>query len=133
MKNKEIPVKNAVQMVRSEILRLEKDGGASLSEEDISGIIAKEIKRRREVLPDYQKSGNLNRVGEINLEILHLSKYLPEQLSEEQVEEAVLNAIAEVGAKSPGDMGKVMAAVLPRLKGRADGGVISGIVRKKLG
>ena len=132
MKEKDVIRKNTVQMVRSAILQYEKDNLKELDDDGIIDVIAKELKRRRDVLPEYEKSGREDLIADINREIEVLLAYLPEQLSAEELEKIVTDAIAKVGAASMKDMGKIMAAVMPEVKGRADGKAINAIVKEKL-
>ncbi|MBR2916139.1 MAG: GatB/YqeY domain-containing protein [Clostridia bacterium] len=132
MKEKDVIRKNTVQMVRSAVLQFEKDNKTELSDEGVIEVIAKELKRRRDVLPEYEKSGREDLIADINREIEILLAYLPKQLSREELEEIVADAIAEVGATSMKDMGKIMGAVMPKTKGRADGKMINEIVKAKL-
>lgn len=132
MKDKDTIRKNTVQMVRSAILQFEKDNLTELDDEGILDVIARELKKRRDVLPEYEKSGRDDLIGDIKREIEILLSYLPEQLTQEELEEIVTAAIAEVGATSMKDMGKIMAAVMPKTKGRADGKMINAIVKEKL-
>lgn len=132
MKDKDIVRKNTVQMVRSSVLQFEKDNLTELDDEGVLDVIARELKKRRDVLPEYEKSGRDDLLADINKEIETLLAYLPEQLTPEELEEIVAAAIAEVGATSMKDMGKIMAAVMPKTKGRADGKMINAIVKAKL-
>lgn len=132
MKEKNVPKKNAVQMARASILQFEKDNKTTLDDEGVVEIIAKEVKKRKDVLPDYIKSGRDDLINEINIEIETLMKYLPEQLSDEEIEDIVKSTISEVSASSMKDMGKVMAALMPKVKGRADGKKVNEAVRKFL-
>ena len=132
MKDKDIIRKNTVQMVRSSVLQFEKDNLTELDDEGVLDVIARELKKRRDVLPEYEKSGRDDLIADINREIETLLAYLPKQLTNEELEEIVTAAIAEVGATSMKDMGKIMAAVMPKTKGRADGKMINAIVKEKL-
>lgn len=132
MKDKDVVRKNTVQMVRSGILQIEKDTKTVLDDEGVTDVIARELKKRRDVLPEYEKSGREDLIEDLNKEIKILMSYLPEQLSEEELEKIVSEVIAEVGATSMKDMGKIMANIMPKTKGRADGKLINKIVREKL-
>lgn len=132
MKEKNVVKKNTVQMVRSAILQYEKDNLTELDENGILDIIAKELKKRRDVLPEYEKSGRDDLIDGIKKEIDVLLSYLPEQLSEDELELIVKEAITEVGASSLKDIGKIMQSVMPKTKGRADGKMINLIVKKLL-
>ncbi|MGB3990816.1 MAG: GatB/YqeY domain-containing protein [Acetivibrionales bacterium] len=133
MRQKDAVSKNAIQMARAAILQIEKDNRITLDDDGIIDVIAKEVKKRRDVLPDYEKSGRQDLADELKAEINALMKYLPRQLTEEELEAIVRQTVDEIGASSPRDMGKVMQAVMPKVKGRADGKVVSAIVKRILG
>lgn len=132
MKDKDLIRKNTVQMARAAILQVEKDNKVTLDDEGVIEVISKEVKKRKDVLPEYEKSGRQDLIDNLNKEIEVLMGYLPEQLSEEQLDEIVKITIQEVGASSMKDMGKVMAAIMPKTKGRADGKTINALVKKYL-
>ncbi len=132
MKEKDVIRKNTVQMVRSAVLQYEKDNLCELDDEGVLDVIARELKKRRDVLPEYEKSGRDDLIADMNKEIETLLAYLPEQLTAEELEVIVTDAIAQVGAASMKDMGKIMAYVMPKTKGRADGKMINAIVKEKL-
>ena len=132
MKEKDVIKKNTVQMVRSAILQFEKDNLTELDENGVLEIIAKELKKRKDVLPEYEKSGRDDLINDIKREIEVLLSYLPEQLTEEELEVIIKDAISETGAESVKDIGKIMQNVMPKTKGRADGKMINTIVRKLL-
>lgn len=132
MKDKDTVRKNAVQMVRASVLQVEKDNKITLDDEGVIEVVAKEVKKRKDVLPEYEKSGRQELIGELNREIEVLMAYLPQQMSEEEIEALVVDAIAQTEAKSMKDIGKVMAAIMPKTKGRADGKVINQFVKKHL-
>lgn len=132
MKDKDTVRKNAVQMVRASVLQVEKDNKITLDDEGVIEVVAKEVKKRKDVLPEYEKSGRQELIEELNKEIEVLMAYLPQQMSEEEIEALVLDAIAQTEAKSMKDIGKVMAVIMPRTKGKADGKVINQFVKKHL-
>lgn len=132
MKDKDTIRKNTVTMIRSAILQFEKDNLTELDADGVMEIIAKELKKRRDVLPEYEKSGRDDLIADINREIEILLAYLPKQLTKEELEVIVADVIAETGAASMKDMGKIMSAVMPKVKGRADGKMINEIVKEKL-
>lgn len=132
MKDKDTVRKNTVQSVRAAIKQVEVDNRVELSDDDIIGVIAKEAKKRKDVLPEYEKSGRTDLIDELKREIEILMGYLPSQLSKEELGEIVKNAIAEVGASSMKDMGKIMTNVMPKIKGRADGGMVNAIAKELL-
>ena len=132
MKDKDTVRKNAVQMVRASVLQVEKDNKLTLDDEGVIEVVAKEVKKRKDVLPEYEKSGRQDLIDELTREIEVLMVYLPQQMSEEEIEALVIDAIAQTEAKSMKDIGKVMAVIMPKTKGRADGKVINQFVRKHL-
>ena len=132
MKDKNTIRKNVVQMVRAAILQFEKDNKVELDDEGVMEIITKQLKSRRDSLPDFVKSGREDLIEKLNKEIEILLSYLPEQLSEEEIAKIVEEAIAETGAASVKEMGKVMGIVNPKLKGRADMKVVGALVKKLL-
>lgn len=132
MKDKDVISKNTIQMARAAVLQVEKDNKVTLDDDGIIDIIAKEVKKRRDTLPEYEKSGRQELIENLRGEIDVLMKYLPQQLSEEEIETIVKQAIQETGATSTRETGKVMQAVMPKTRGRADGRVINKIVKKYL-
>lgn len=132
MKDKDTVRKNAVQMVRASVLQVEKDNKVTLDDEGVIEVVAKEVKKRKDVLPEYEKSGRQELIDELNKEIEVLMAYLPEQMSEEEIEALVISAIEEAGAKSMKDIGKVMAVIMPKTKGKADGKTVNQYVKKHL-
>ena len=132
MKDKDIVRKNTVQMVRAAVLQVEKDKKITLDDEGVLEVIAKQLKQRKDSLPDYEKSGRDDLIAELKAEIDVLMKYLPEQLTKEELEVIVKDAIASTGASSIKDMGKIMSCVMPQTKGRADGKMINEIARAML-
>ena len=133
MKNRETIRKNTVQMIRTAILQIEKDKKVTLEDEDILDVIAKQLKQRKDVLPEYEKSGREDLISQLKEEMDVLMGYLPKQLSDEELRPIVEAAVKETGASSMRDMGKVMAAVMPQIKGRADGKAVNAIVKDLIG
>ena len=119
-------------MLIAEILQVEKDTQKELSEEDMSAIVSKEVKKRKESIEDYIKGGREDIAKQLEEEISILSKYLPEQLTQEQIELLVKEAIENTGATTPRDIGKVMQYLRPKTAGKADGKLISDIVKNSL-
>ena len=132
MKAKDTVKKNTVQLIRSGVLQIEKDNKIELDDEGVLDVIAKELKKRRDSLPEFEKSGRTDLIENLNKEIDVLLGYLPEQLTEEEIQEIVDETIKEVQAESIKDMGKVMTAVTPKVKGRADNKIVSSYVKKLL-
>ena len=123
---------SVIRLVRGAIRQQEIDGQKELSDEDVLGVISKEVKQRRDSIEDFQKGGRDDLVAEAEAESAVLMEYLPQQLSEDEVRNLVKEAIAASGAVSPKDMGKVMKELMPKVKGRADGKLVNGIVKELL-
>ncbi len=132
MKEKDTIRKDTVQLVRSGILQIEKDQKIELDDEGVIEVVSKQLKSRRDSLPDFEKSGRQDLIEKLNKEIEVLLGYLPEQLSEQEIQTIVAEAVAETGASTMKDMGKVMAMVTPKVKGRADNKVVGDFVKKLL-
>lgn len=132
MKEKDTIRKNTIQLVRAGVLQVEKDNHVELDDEGVLDVVAKELKKRRDSLPEFEKSGRTDLIDNLNKEIEVLLGYLPEQLTEDEIKKIVEETIAETGASSMKDMGKVMGAVSPKVKGRADNRVVSGYVKELL-
>ncbi len=132
MRDKDSVRKETIQMVRSGILQVEKDQKVTLDDEGVIDVIAKEVKRRKDVLPDYEKSGRTELIDGIKAEIDVLLHYLPSQLTEAELEPIVKETIEEIGAVSMRDMGKIMTAIMPKIKGRADGRTVNEMIKKIL-
>ena len=132
MKEKNEIKKNAIQMVRAGILQIEKDKGIELIDEQIIELISKEVKKRKDSIADYEKGGREDLVNQINEEISYLEKYLPKQLTEEEITVIVKQIIAELGATTMKDMGKVMKAAKEKMGVTADGKTINKVVKENL-
>ena len=124
--------KNVIQLVRAGILQVENDNKVTLDDKGVLEVIAKQLKQRKDSLPDYEKSGRDDLIADLKAEMDVLMEYLPKQLSRDELEVIVKEAIAETGASSMRDMGKVMAAVKPKTVGRADGRMINEVAKSLL-
>ena len=132
MREKNVIRKNVIQMVRAAILQVEKDKQVELSDEQIIEVIAKESKKRKDSLADYEKSGRQELIDQINEEIKILAEYLPKPLSREELEKIVDEVIEKTGASSMKEMGIVMKGVKEKVGAAADGKTINEIVKAKL-
>lgn len=132
MKNKDTIRKSVVTLVRAAIKQYEVDNRTELTDEGIMDIISKQLKQRNDSLAEFEKAGREDLVVETKSEIQVLKEYLPQQLSEEELEKIVIETISEVGASSMKDMGKIMVAIKPKTAGRADGRKINELVKKNL-
>ena len=132
MKDKDTVRKNTVQLTRAAILQYEKDNRTELDEAGVLDIVAKELKKRRDSLPDFERSGRDDLVEGIKSEIEILLTYLPAQLNDDEIAAIVADAVAQTGASSVKDMGRVMAIVTAATKGRADAKRVGELVKKTL-
>ncbi len=132
MKQRDAVAKRTLRMVRAAIKNAEIDRRGPLEEADILAILQKEVKTRRETIAEAKKAGRSQMVADTEAEIAVLQKFLPQPLSEAELETLAREAIAEAGATSPAQMGQVMRLLMPRLKGRADGKQASQMVRRLL-
>jgi uncharacterized protein YqeY len=125
--------KRTVRMALAAIKNAEIDKNAPLDEPAMLAILQKEVKSRYETIEGAERARREDLITEAQNEIAVLEEFLPQPLSAEELEEIVKAAIAEVGATSPREMGKVMQAVMPKVQGRADGKEVNQIVRCILG
>jgi len=132
MKSKNVLLKSVITMLRAEIKQIEVDTREELADDDIIEIIAKQIKVKQSAMDDFKNGGRDDLADEAQAEVDLLKKYLPEQLTREELESIIKEVVAEVGASSMKDMGKVMGMVNPKVKGKADGKTVSEIVKSLL-
>lgn len=132
MRNKDELKKDTVTMLRAAILQIEKDEQKVLTDEEMQVVVSKEVKKRKESIADFEKGGRADIVESINKEIEILSKYLPKQLTGDEIRNLVKESILITGASSPKDMGKVMQDLKSKTAGKADGKLISDIVKELL-
>lgn len=109
-----------------------KDKRAPLTDQEAMDVLTREVKKRRESIAAYTDAGRDDLAAQEQAEIDVLSPYLPEQLSDEELRSLVVKAVADSGATSARDMGKVMSLLMPSVKGKADGKVVSGLVAQEL-
>lgn len=107
--------------------------GYEATDEDVVSVIQKEVKQRRDSIEQFQKGGRQDLADKETKELEILQAYLPQQLSEETLISLITQTIKELGATSMADMGKVMGNLMPKVKGKADGGMVSKIVKEELG
>lgn len=124
---------SAVRLLLAALKQKEVDERIELADADVLGIIEKMVKQRRESIAQYEKAARQDLADQEKFEIGVLQAYLPQQMGEAEIAQAIGAAVAESGASGVKDMGKVMALLKPRLAGRADMGKVSALVRSKLG
>ena len=132
MKNKDTNKKSVITLIRASIKQYEVDNRVELGDEEITDLIAKQLKQTRDSRDEFAKAGREDLVEKADAEIEVLKEYLPQQLSEEELNEIVISTISEVGATSMKDMKNIMSSIMPKVKGRADGKLINELVKKNL-
>lgn len=123
---------SVVRMVRAAIANAEIEQGRPLDDAGVLEVIARDAKRHRDTIAEIAKGNRPDLVQKEEAELAILLSYLPRQMSADEVEAHARAAIAQVGAHSPGDMGKVMGVLMPQLKGKADSRMISQVVQALL-
>jgi uncharacterized protein YqeY len=133
MKARDSVALDAVRAVKSALKLAEIEAGRELADADVHALVQKAIKQRRDSIEQFTAGGRLDLVENEAAQLKVLEKFLPAQLSEAEVAALVAEAVSSTGAAGPKDMGKVMAALMPKVKGRADGGLVNRLVKAKLG
>ena len=123
---------SVIRMVKSSIQMEELNKKRELTDDEVIDVISKQIKTRKDSISEFTKGGRDDLVESTSKEIEILSTYLPEQLTEEEVNNIIEKVFEEVKPESPKDMGKVMKTVTPLVKGKADMGMVSSIIKNKL-
>jgi uncharacterized protein len=132
MKNKEKDKLSVIRMVKSSIQNEAIKTGNELSEDEELTVLSREVKQRKDSLHEFDKAGRQDLVEKIRTELQYVELYMPKQLSEEEVSEIVKQAISETGASSKAEMGKVMAVIMPKVKGKAEGSLVNKLVQQHL-
>lgn len=133
MKNKEKDKLSVIRMVKAALQNEAlKERNNELSQELELTVLSRELKQRKDSLQEFKNADRIDLVDKTQAEINILNEYMPEQLSEEEVLQIVNEAIAEVNASSKAEMGKVMAAIMPKVKGKADGNLVNKLVQQQL-
>ena len=132
MKAKRSDEVTTLRMILSELKNKRIEKGDELSDDEVIDALSSMKKKRQDSVTAYTDAGRAELADKEKAEIELIDRYLPEQISEEELERIVSETIAEVGASSPKEMGKVMSALMPKVKGRAEGSQVSGLVKKKL-
>lgn len=132
MRAKDAPRLSALRLLLSAIKQIEVDERIEIDDAGVIAVIEKMLKQRRDSISQYEAAGRQDLADVEKFEVTVLQAYMPQPLSESEVDALVAQAIASSGATSVKDMGKVMAAVKPQLAGRADMGKVSGLIKAKL-
>ena len=123
---------SVIRMVRSAAKNIEIDRHKELDDNELLEVVAKEVKMRKDSLEEFRKANRPDLLAVLEQEIAILMEYLPEQMTEAEVRSLVTQAVADAQASSPKDMGKVMALLIPKVKGRADGKLVNSLVKELL-
>jgi len=133
LKNKDQAKLNVIKLLKTSITNEEiKTGQKELNEEQIISVINREVKKRKEAIEEFKKVGKLERAEEEEKELNILLEFLPKQLTIEEIDKLIDNAINQTGAQSAKDIGKVMGFLMKEIKGKADGKLVNELVLKKL-
>jgi uncharacterized protein YqeY len=132
MRARDAARRDALRLILSSLKGAEKDLQRPLSDDEELQVLQRERKRRLEAADAFRSGGREEQAASEEAELAVLEEFMPEPLGEEELEEIIDHVIAEVGATSMGDLGRVMADVMPQVSGRADGSLVSQLVREKL-
>ncbi|MDA9470170.1 GatB/YqeY domain-containing protein [Enterococcus sp. 5H] len=132
MKSKDKETLSVLRMLKSAIQNEQIKVGRDLNGEEELTVLSREMKQRRDSLSEFEKAGRDDLADKVKIEITIVEKYMPKQLSEEEIRQIVQKAIDQTGASSPKEFGKVMGAVMPEVKGKADGNQVNAIVKELL-
>lgn len=132
MRQRDEARKTAIRMTITAVRNAEVAAIKTLDDSEILGVIAKQVKQRRESIEEFQKAGRQDLVDKEHAELRVLESYLPAQMSRQEVTDEARRVIQEVGASGPRDKGRVMQALMPRLAGRADGRTVNEVVTELL-
>ena len=124
--------RDTLRMVVAAAYNAQKQAGRELTDEEVVTVLAREVKTRKESVEAFSAGGRADAAAKEQAEIGIISAYLPEQMSADELAHLVTTAVDESGATSVKDMGKVMAVLMPRVKGRADGKQVSALVTQEL-
>jgi uncharacterized protein len=132
MKERDATRRDALRLILSSLRSAEKELQRPLHDDEELQVLQRERKRRLESIEAFESAGRMEQAAKETSELEVLEEFMPEPLSDDELEQIVDDAIAEVGATSMRDLGRVMADVMPQIAGRADGSAVSQLVREKL-
>jgi len=132
MRSGDVLRRDVLRMVQNAIYNVEKTKRITLSEDDLIAVLTREVKTRRESVEAFRKGGREELAAKEEAEIAILADYLPQPLTEDELRTLVQQGVADTGAASARDLGRVMGWLSPRIRGRADGKVASGLVAQAL-
>jgi uncharacterized protein len=132
MKNKDKDKLSVIRMVKASLQNEAIKTGQELSGDEELTVLSREVKQRKDSLHEFEKAGRDDLVEKLRTELSYIVEYMPKQLTEEEVSELVKAAILETGASTKAEMGKVMAVLMPKVKGKADGSLVNKLVQQHL-
>ncbi|MBE0415643.1 MAG: GatB/YqeY domain-containing protein [Dehalococcoidia bacterium] len=124
--------RSAIRLIKAGVKNAEIAKGTTLDDSGVVDVLAREVKQHWESIAEFSKGNRQDLVAKEEAELAILLEYLPEQMSREEIVEAARRVMEQVGARGPGDKGKVMSQLMPQLKGRADGREVSDVVSELL-
>lgn len=132
MKAKDKESLQVIRMIKSSIQNEQIKEGRDLTEDEELTVLSREMKQRRDSLHEFEEAGRDDLAEKVKSEIVIVEKYMPEQLSEDDIRQLVQEAITQTGASSVKEFGKVMGVIMPKVKGKADGNQVNAIVKELL-
>lgn len=132
MKNRDKDTLAVVRMLKASVQNAQIEGDHDLTPDEEVAVMSREYKQRKESLEEFQKAGRQDLIDKTNNELKVVEKYMPKQLSADDVKKIVTETVQQVGAASMKDFGKVMGAVMPKVKGQADGKLVNQTVKETL-
>ncbi len=133
MKAGDKPRLDAIRLIKSEYRKKEIDDRITLEDDALAALLSKMVKQRQDSIDQYKAGGRQDLVDKETFELNVIQSYMPAQMGEEEIRALVAQAVKETGAATGKDMGKVMAWLMPKTKGKADGKLVSGAVKAALG
>ncbi|MEY8191175.1 GatB/YqeY domain-containing protein [Peribacillus simplex] len=132
MKNKEKDKLSVIRMLKASIQNEAMKQRQDLTDDEELTVLSRELKQRKDSLQEFENAGRSDLVDKVRTELVYVEAYMPEQLSEEDISKIVKQTILEVKATSKADMGRVMGALMPKVKGKADGSLVNKLVQQHL-
>ncbi|MDM5359774.1 GatB/YqeY domain-containing protein [Peribacillus sp. RS7] len=132
MKNKEKDKLSVIRMLKASIQNEALKQRQDLTDDEELTVLSRELKQRKDSLQEFENAGRSDLVDKVRTELVYVEAYMPEQLSEEEISNIVKQTIEEVNATSKADMGRVMGALMPKVKGKADGSLVNKLVQQHL-
>jgi uncharacterized protein YqeY len=132
MKNKEKDKLSVIRMLKASIQNEALKQRQDLTDDEELTVLSRELKQRKDSLQEFENAGRSDLVDKVRTELVYVEAYMPEQLSEEEISKIVKQTILEVNATSKADMGRVMGALMPKVKGKADGSLVNKLVQQHL-